>query len=262
MRRIADSYQVQTAGNLLVGFKYIGGEMDRRGPADFVFGAEESYGFLAGDHVRDKDGAVAAMLLAELAARLKADGRTLFEQLDVLFRRHGCHAESQLSVQMPGEQGMDDMKALMAGFRSHPPAAIAGMDVIQVRDYLQRHRGRAGRPAPAARWTGRRPDLFRFAARGQLCGRAAVGDGAQGEVLHVRLRPARGRADLAATKAAQADRLARWRPTCGRSRGCDGGKVRRLPAPGRLTFAAGAAGRRRAARPRPRRSNRRRSQTA
>ncbi len=136
MRRIADSYGVQTAGDLLVGFKYIGGEMDRRGPEDFVFGAEESYGFLAGDHVRDKDGAVAAMLLGELAARLKAGGQTLLEQLDALFRRHGCHAESQLSVQMPGEKGMDDMKALMAGLRSRPPVAIAGMNVVQVRDYL------------------------------------------------------------------------------------------------------------------------------
>ena len=77
MRRIADDYGVQTAGNLLVGFKYIGGEMDLRGPKDFVFGAEESYGFLAGDHVRDKDAAVASLLVAELAARLKARGQDL-----------------------------------------------------------------------------------------------------------------------------------------------------------------------------------------
>jgi phosphoglucomutase/phosphomannomutase len=136
MRRIADSYGVQTAGNLLVGFKYIGGEMDRRGPADFVFGAEESYGFLAGDHVRDKDGAVAAMLLSELAASLKAAGQTLVDRLDDLYRRHGCHADGQLSVQMPGEKGMDDMTALMAGLRSRPPATIAGMKVVHVRDYL------------------------------------------------------------------------------------------------------------------------------
>ena len=85
MRRIADDYGVQTAGNLLVGFKYIGGEMDLRGPQDFVFGAEESYGFLAGDHVRDKDAAVASLLLAELAARLKAQGKTLHQRLDELF---------------------------------------------------------------------------------------------------------------------------------------------------------------------------------
>ena len=75
MRQIADGYGVLTAGDLLVGFKYIGGEMDRRGPQDFVFGAEESYGFLAGDHVRDKDAAVASLLLCELAARLKAAGK-------------------------------------------------------------------------------------------------------------------------------------------------------------------------------------------
>ncbi|MGA2621535.1 MAG: phospho-sugar mutase [Thermoguttaceae bacterium] len=136
MRRIAEGYGVQTAGNLLVGFKYIGGEMDRRGPGEFVFGAEESYGFLAGDHVRDKDAAVAAMLLAELAARLKAEGRTLHQQLDELFVRYGCHSEGQISVRMPGEQGMEAMQALMAGFRSRPPAALGGLRVARVRDYL------------------------------------------------------------------------------------------------------------------------------
>ena len=67
--------------------------MDARGPEDFVFGAEESYGFLVGDHVRDKDAAVASMLLAELAARLKAEGKTLHQRLDELFLRYGCHTE-------------------------------------------------------------------------------------------------------------------------------------------------------------------------
>ena len=136
MRRIADHYGVETAGNLLVGFKYIGGEMDRRGPKDFIFGAEESYGFLAGDHVRDKDAAVAAMLVAELAAQLKSEGKTLHRRLDELFLQYGCHSESQINVQMPGEQGMDAMKALMANFRSNPPAALAGMKVVRTRDYL------------------------------------------------------------------------------------------------------------------------------
>lgn len=125
----------QTAGNLLVGFKWIGSEIDRRGPERFVFGAEESYGFLAGTHARDKDAAVAAMLLSELAARLKAEGRTLVEQLDELFRRHGCHSERAFSIQMPGEKGMDDMKALMASVRSDPPEQIAGMAIAATRDY-------------------------------------------------------------------------------------------------------------------------------
>ncbi|MGD0383357.1 MAG: phospho-sugar mutase [Thermoguttaceae bacterium] len=138
IRRIADRYGVHTFGNLLVGFKYIGGEMDYRGPERFVLGAEESYGFLIGDHARDKDAAVASLLLAELAARAKAEGETLFEKLDDLFRLHGCHAESQLNVQMPGEKGMEDMAALMAKFHSAPPKSLAGLALIQTRDYLVR----------------------------------------------------------------------------------------------------------------------------
>jgi phosphoglucomutase/phosphomannomutase len=135
IRRIADHYGAQTAGNLLVGFKWIGGEMDRRGPDHFVLGAEESYGFLAGQHVRDKDAAVSSMLLAELAAQLKAEGRTLCERLDELFEQHGCHTEKTISIQMPGEQGMDDMKALMAGLRSSPPTSLGGLQLAQTRDY-------------------------------------------------------------------------------------------------------------------------------
>ena len=136
MRRIADHYGVLTYGNLQVGFKYIGGEMDYRGPERFIIGAEESYGFLVGDHARDKDAAVASLLLAELAARAKAEGETLYEKLDDLFRQHGCHAESQLNVQMPGEKGMEDMAALMAKFRSSPPISVAGLKLLQMRDYL------------------------------------------------------------------------------------------------------------------------------
>ncbi len=149
IRRIADAYGVQTAGNLLVGFKYIGGEMDLRGPKDFVFGAEESYGFLAGDHVRDKDAAVASLLLCELAARWKALGKTLLQQLDALYVQFGCHSESQVNVQMPGEQGMDAMKALMAKFRSDPPTEIGGIKLARVRDYFNNTATiPGGRPLP------------------------------------------------------------------------------------------------------------------
>ena len=166
--------------------------MDQRGPEEFVFGAEESYGFLVGDHVRDKDAAVAAMLLAELAARLKAEGKTLHEKLDELFRRYGCHGEGQISVQMPGEKGMEDMKALMAGFRTRPPATLAGMKVARVRDYLSDTADEPGRQAAAAGRPPRRHGDPRPGGRGQLRGGASLGHGAEGEVLHVRLRPARG----------------------------------------------------------------------
>ncbi len=135
IRRIADRYGVETAGNLHVGFKWIGAEIDARGPDYFVFGAEESYGFLAGGHVRDKDGAVASLLTAEMAARLKAEGKTLAQRLDELMLEYGCFAESQINIQMPGEKGMDDMRNLMARLRSAPPHRLGGMAIAQVRDY-------------------------------------------------------------------------------------------------------------------------------
>ncbi len=155
MRRIADAHGVQTVGDLLVGFKYIGGAMDERGPAGFLLGAEESYGFLIGAHVRDKDAAVASMILAELTARAKAEGFSLHEKLDSLFRRYGCHAESQLSVTMPGAEGMDRMIALMAQFRDAPPASLAGLGIARIRDYLHNTvREPGGRSQPLAGPTG------------------------------------------------------------------------------------------------------------
>lgn len=136
IQRIADHYGVQTSGDLHVGFKWIGAEMDARGPKDFVFGAEESYGFLIGDHVRDKDASVSSLLTAELAAKLKIEGKTLYQRLDELFLQYGCYTEGQISLQMPGEKGMDDMRALMAKLRTAPPVSLGGMKVVAVRDYL------------------------------------------------------------------------------------------------------------------------------
>ncbi len=135
IRRIADSYGVRTEGELQVGFKYIGGIMDQLGPDQFVMGAEESYGFLVGHYVRDKDAAVAGMLLAELAASCKAKGQTLHEKLDALFWQFGCHEERQVSLMMPGSEGMKNMAALMLRLRTSPPATLAGMNVARVRDY-------------------------------------------------------------------------------------------------------------------------------
>ena len=136
MRRIADSYGVKTYGNLLVGFKWIAQTIDAEGPERFVFGCEESHGFLAGTHVRDKDAAVAAMLAAELAAQCKAAGQTLSEKLDALFWQHGCHAERTISKTMPGSEGMTQMKALMERLRTKPPESLGGMRVVAIRDYL------------------------------------------------------------------------------------------------------------------------------
>ncbi|REJ90317.1 MAG: phospho-sugar mutase [Planctomycetota bacterium] len=135
IRRIADGYGVRTCGKLLVGFKWIGETMDEQDPSKFVLGAEESYGYLVGEYARDKDGAVAAMLLAELAADCRAAGESMHERLTTLFARHGCHAERTISIMMPGEAGMENMKKLMAGIRSEPPTVLADLQVAQVRDY-------------------------------------------------------------------------------------------------------------------------------
>ena len=85
---------------------------------------------------RDKDAAVAAMLLAELAARCKADGKTLHEQLDSLYWQFGYHAESQFSLAIPAGAGMHDMQKLMARLRSDPPEKLAGCSKsVRMRDY-------------------------------------------------------------------------------------------------------------------------------
>lgn len=144
IRRIADSYGVKTVGDLQVGFKYIGGAIDEHGPARFVFGTEESHGYLAGTYARDKDANVAALLLAELAAACKASGKTLFDKLDALFWQHGCHVEMQISNTMPGSEGMAKMKALMQQLRLDPPRELAGCRVVRVRDYLSLQQGTPG----------------------------------------------------------------------------------------------------------------------
>ena len=136
IRRIGDAYGIKTVTDLLVGFKWIAGAIDDNGPDRFIYGTEESHGYMAGTYSRDKDGAVAAMLACELAAKLKSEGKTLHEKLEDLFWQHGAHAERTLNVQMPGSEGMGRMKEVMQQFRSAPPTDVGGMHVTQLRDYL------------------------------------------------------------------------------------------------------------------------------
>jgi phosphoglucomutase/phosphomannomutase len=136
LRCIADDYQVQTFDNVLTGFKWIGGVIDERGSAGFLFAAEEAHGYLVGDYVRDKDAAGATMVLAELAARAKHVGRTLHQELDRIYARVGYHAESATSRTFAGAAGMSAMRATMHRLRSAPPETLGGMQVMRVRDYL------------------------------------------------------------------------------------------------------------------------------
>ena len=135
---ISRAHKVRCIDNLLVGFKYIGQTMDREGPEDFVFGAEESLGYLAGSYARDKDAAVGSLFIAELAAELKSQGKTLLDWLDDLYVEHGYFLEGQRSETCPGPSGRQQIEAIMAAFRADPPAELAGVALAEVRDY-QRH---------------------------------------------------------------------------------------------------------------------------
>ncbi len=134
VRLVAEAHGLRVDDTQLVGFKWICAAIDRHGPEDFVFGTEESHGYLAGTHVRDKDAAVAALLMAEQTAALAAEQRTPHELLDELFCRFGCHQERQINIMLPGASGMERMKEIMATLRATPPAACGGLKVVRTRD--------------------------------------------------------------------------------------------------------------------------------
>ncbi len=135
IRRIASSYDVRCVGDLLVGFKYIAEVMDREGADDFVFGTEESHGYLVGQYCRDKDGAIACVLMCELAAELKAKGKSMHDYLCDLHRQHGYHRETLINLFMEGSEGMAAMQRLMKSFRTSPPTSVAGIKIAKVNDY-------------------------------------------------------------------------------------------------------------------------------
>lgn len=135
VRRIATSHNVRCVGDLLVGFKYIAETMDHEGAEDFLYGCEESHGYLVGSYARDKDGAVACMLMSELAAELKAKGQSMHDYLGELYRLHGLHREDLINLSMEGSEGMAAMTSLMKAFRVNPPASLGGMTVGHIRDY-------------------------------------------------------------------------------------------------------------------------------
>ena len=136
LERIGDGFGVSTRGDLLVGFKWIAGAIDEGGPEHFVYGTEESHGFMISDYCRDKDGAVACMLLAELAAKLKAEGKTLHDYLESLYWQFGYHQESLKTIYMEGSEGMRRMTRLMDHLRQFMPKTLGGIEVRQKRDYF------------------------------------------------------------------------------------------------------------------------------
>ncbi len=137
---IAKKYGVRTI-ETLTGFKYIGSiireiETDKSG--QFVFGTEESHGYLLGDFVRDKDGVIASALFSEMCAELAHEGKTALDQLDVIHREHGYHIDSLVNKVIKGITGAQKIKDIMSFLRSQPPESIAGIKVATVKDYQEK----------------------------------------------------------------------------------------------------------------------------
>ena len=137
MQAVADKYGVTCYGNLLIGFKYFCALMEsKKGkPESFLIGAEESYGLLKGMYARDKDGAAGALPLAEYAAELKADGKTLYDRLLELYQEYGLYQERMDTVVCPGAKGLEQMQTIMKQLRTSPPKHIAGHSVSAVLDF-------------------------------------------------------------------------------------------------------------------------------
>jgi len=135
--KIAESKGV-TCYNVLTGFKYIGALMtELEGKETFIAGGEESYGYLIGDHVRDKDAVVSCTMIAEMTAYYASIGKSLFDALIDLYQQYGCYKEKLISVTKKGQKGAEEIKELMENFRDNPPHTIGGENVIIVKDYLK-----------------------------------------------------------------------------------------------------------------------------
>ncbi len=137
LNRIADHFGVGRVSELLVGFKYIGcviRHLDN--PNRFLFGTEESLGYLSRPHARDKDGINAALLLAEAAARMKEDGEDLWWLLHHIYRRFGYFSEYLENYVRPGKTGQLEIAAMMRLLRERPPRELAGMQVTEIVDRL------------------------------------------------------------------------------------------------------------------------------
>lgn len=137
--KVVEEYGAQTF-DVLTGFKYIGdiiGKLEAKGERDrFVFGFEESYGCLAGAHVRDKDAVVASMLVAEMTAYYKRQGKTLVDRINELYAKFGTYQHKLVSKQYDGAAGNAKMAELLAALRAELPTEIGGKKVVSTIDYL------------------------------------------------------------------------------------------------------------------------------
>lgn len=138
--KVAQHYGVELR-HVLTGFKWIGdqiAQLEARGEADrFIFGFEESYGYLAGSYVRDKDAVVTSMLICEMAAYYRSIGSSIKQRLEEIYAQYGRYYNQVDSFSFPGLSVMEQMKKIMEGLRSNPPKAFAGKQVVKCLDYMR-----------------------------------------------------------------------------------------------------------------------------
>ncbi|MEL6534372.1 MAG: phospho-sugar mutase, partial [Bacteroidota bacterium] len=122
--------------NTLTGFKWIANIIrEEEGKKEFIAGGEESYGYLIGDAVRDKDAVASCALISEMVAYAKDKGLSLFDLMMEMYQKYGFYLESLKSITKKGKTGAEEIAAMMEGFRSNPPAALGGSPVVRFRDY-------------------------------------------------------------------------------------------------------------------------------
>ncbi len=125
-----------TSYDVLTGFKYIGDKIrELEGKEQFIGGGEESYGYLIGDFVRDKDAVSSCSMIAEIAAWAKNRGKTFFDILTDLYMEYGFYKEELLSITKKGKSGSEEIKQMMQNYRNNPPQEIAGSKVVCIKDY-------------------------------------------------------------------------------------------------------------------------------
>ncbi|TPE39459.1 phospho-sugar mutase [Pontibacter mangrovi] len=135
IKEIADSYNV-TMYETLTGFKYIAEVIrEKEGKEVYIGGGEESYGYMIGDFVRDKDAISACALIAEMAAVAKDNGQSLFEMMVSMYQKYNFYKEELLSITKKGQRGAEEIQQMMADMRSNPPKQLAGSNIVEVRDY-------------------------------------------------------------------------------------------------------------------------------
>ena len=137
IQAMCDAYGIEMK-EVLTGFKFIGEkikESEETGLGTYLFGFEESYGYLKGTYARDKDAVVATMLIAEMALYYQEKGSSIFEQMDNIYKKYGYYKEQVESVTLEGIEGVEKIKTIMETLRKNPPSTVAGKKVLAVRDY-------------------------------------------------------------------------------------------------------------------------------